>query len=440
MCLSIAFVGSVGYVPVVANADVVETPAQRVIDDMGIGINLGNTLDAYGDWIDQYGDGTPNAYETAWGNPTTTQEIIQGYADEGFGTLRIPVAWSNMMEDDGTYTINSDYMDRVTQVVDWAMDTGMYVIINIHNDGGWIDDLPNDHAILKRYQTMWEQISDHFKDYNDHLIFESQNEELGWSSLWNRWSGTDDGKAQSYSLVNEVNQTFVDIIRSSGGNNDDRLLLISGYNTDVELTCDPLFQMPEDIANMCAVSVHYYTPFAFAGLEEDADWAKARSTWGTDEDFKELTNNMDLMKSTFVDSGIPVIIGEYGCPENNKELSSVRLFLSSVCEFARERDMCPVLWDGNNHHYDRTTYTMKDTVLKDSLLAIRDKYSKTPEVSKGDINLDGKFNTMDILVMKKHLLGIETLSDEQKTRADYNLDGKIDVLDLCLMKRQLLNA
>lgn len=127
------------------------------------------------------------------------------------------------------------------------------------------------------------------------------------------------GKTDSYDLVNEINQTFVDIIRSSGGNNPQRHLLISGYNTDVELTCDSLFQMPNDPAGRCAVSVHYYTPSGFAILEEDASWGKMRSTWGTDDDYAELNRNMDLLKTTYVDKGIPVIIGEYGCPKRTRK-------------------------------------------------------------------------------------------------------------------------
>ena len=238
----------------------------ELVHDMGIGINLGNTYESCGEWSAQYGDGTPEAYETAWGSPVITQKMIQGYADAGFDTLRIPVAWSNMIGDN--YKISPEYLSAVREAVDWALECDMYVIINLHWDSGWLEKLPEDKENgLERYSIMWKQICDAFKDYDDYLIFESQNEELGWSSLWNRWGGTD-GKDKSYNLVNEVNQTFGDIVRSSGGNNPERHLLISGYNTDIELTCDPLFKMPEDPAQRMAVSVHYYTPAGFAILEE----------------------------------------------------------------------------------------------------------------------------------------------------------------------------
>lgn len=340
----------------------------QLVQEMGIGINLGNTYESCGDWIAQWGDGTPESYETAWGSPVITEEMIKGYAAAGFSTLRIPVAWSNMMEEG--YTVSSAYIETVREAVDWALDCDMYVIINLHYDGGWLESFPTDKAeCMKKYEHIWQQVSAAFKDYGDHLIFESQNEELGWSSLWNEWSGSTTGKAESYALVNEVNQKFVDIVRASGGNNAKRHLLISGYNTDIPKTCDPLFVMPDDPADRCAVSVHYYTPSDFAILTEDASWGKNRTTWGTDADFTQLTQQMDMMKKNFVDKGIPVIIGEYGCPTLNKEAESVRLFLSSVCEAAIDRGMCPVLWSVTDEHYDRTACKMKDSKLNKLLAA-----------------------------------------------------------------------
>ncbi len=333
----------------------------ELVRDMGVGINLGNTYEACGDWIAQWGDDTPESYETAWGSPVITEEMIKGYADAGFGVLRVPVAWSNMMGPN--YTIKKAYIDAVKEVVDWAIKYDLYVIINLHYDNGWLEKFPTDKEnCMKKYCRIWEQVAENFKDYDEHLMFESQNEELGWSSLWNPWGGTK-GKAESFALVNEINQTFVDIIRSSGGKNAERHLLISGYNTGIEHTLDKLFQMPTDPAGRCAVSVHYYNPSTFAILTEDASWGKAQPTWGTDAEVKELIKYMDMLKTGFVDKGIPVIIGEYGCPTENKELESVRLFLTSVCREAYERGMCPVLWSTPGGHYDRNTYKMIDEEL-----------------------------------------------------------------------------
>lgn len=402
----------------------------ELVRDMGIGINLGNTMESCGDWIGQWGDGTVSSYETAWGSPVITQNMIQGYADEGFGVLRIPVAWSNMMGDN--YTINSQYMSRIQELVDWTLEADMYAIINIHYDNGWVNSFPdNKDESMKRYTKMWEQICDGFENYGDHLIFESQNEELGWESLWNPWGGTD-GKAESYALVNEINQKFVDIVRNSGGNNEERHLLISGYNTSIERTCDPLFKMPDDPMNRCAVSVHYYTPASFAILEEDADWGKAISTWGTEADFSELYQQMDMMKTTFIDKGIPVIIGEYGCPIKNKEPDSVRLFLSSVCKEAYERQLCPIMWDITGIQYNRDTCELNDKELKELLMAIPEK----SESVKYDINNDGKFSIADLVNLNTWIIRSGELKNS--SAADLNNDGEIDSFDLVLLRQEFV--
>lgn len=210
---------------------------------------------------------------------------------------------------------------------------------------------------------------------------------------------------------------------------------IAGYKTDVALTCDQLFKMPDDSAERCAVSVHYYTPSPFAILEEDADWAKMRSTWGTDEDFNELNNNMAILKTTFIDNGIPVIIGEYGCPKTNKDADSVRLFLSSVCRTAYENQLCPVLWDINDLHYDRSTYKMFDEELKNSLMSVVEKKSV-----KGDINNDGVFNIADTVRFTNYLISKDTLTNEQAVIADVNEDGVTDVFDLVLFRQMVVST
>lgn len=353
----------------------------EIVEDMGIGINLGNTMEATGGLG---ATASVTAYETSWGSPEITKKIIQGYADEGFGVLRIPVAWSNRMKDDGTYTIDSDLMKRVTQIVDWTLDAGMYAIVNLHWDGGWLEEMPtNEEECMKKYTRIWEQISDNFKDYGDHLVFEGQNEELGWNSVWNQYSNSGN-KEKSYNLVNKVNKQFIDTVRASGSNNSYRHLLIAGYNTDLNLTCDPLFEIPYDPVNRLAVSVHYYIPSTFAILEEDADWGKAVSTWGSASEKAELEKNLDLVKSTFYDKGVPVIIGEYGCPTKNKDANSVRDYLTSVCQEACERNLCPVLWDTPvGSHYDRSSCKLYDTKLKDNFQKIiADNFSENSDISE----------------------------------------------------------
>lgn len=333
---------------------------QELVHEMGLGINLGNTFEACGDWITK---GDVSNYEQAWGSPLVTQEMIQGYADCGFGVLRIPVAWSNMMQEN--YTIHPDYLARVHEVTKWALGAGLHVILNIHWDGGWwtgFAEADKKEDCMTKYTRIWEQLCAEFKDEGDCLMFESLNEEGCWDTLWNRWGGTT-GKETAYALLTEINQKFVDTVRASGGNNEKRHLLIAGYATDIDLTCDPLYKMPNDPQNRCAVSVHYYTPPTFCILEEDASWGKAQSTWGTEADVKALQADMDKLKTTFVDKGIPVIVGEYGCPQKNKDPDSIRLFISTVNKEVYARGMCPVLWSVTGAFYDRSGGKMYDEAL-----------------------------------------------------------------------------
>ncbi|MGN0674329.1 MAG: glycoside hydrolase family 5 protein [Oscillospiraceae bacterium] len=341
----------------------------ELVHDMGVGINLGNTFESCGGWIDS---SNVLNYETGWGSPMITYEMIKGYADSGFGVLRIPVAWSNMMGDD--YTINETYLARVTEVVDWALDCDMYVILNIHWDGGWFEQFGMDdkrEESFYKYERIWTQLTEHFKDYSDKLMFESLNEEGGWDSIWNRYSGEGD-KEKSYGILNEINQRFVDLVRSSGGNNAKRHLLIAGYGTDIALTCDEAFKMPNDPENRCAVSVHYYTPSTFAILEEDASWGKARTEWGTEADYAELERNMNMMKTTFIDKGIPVIVGEYGAATKNKTPEMVRKYLTSVCSEAYENGLCPVLWDITDVFYNRNEAKFIDPELLEGIMAVKE--------------------------------------------------------------------
>ena len=330
----------------------------ELVHEMGIGVNLGNTMEAVGG-------------ETSWGSPPVTEAMIAGYAAAGFSSVRIPVAWSTQMDEDG-YGIYADRMDRVQQITDWVLDHGMTAVVNIHWDGGWWEAFPTDKdRCMAKYKAIWTQIAERFKNYGDKLIFESANEELGWDSLWNRWSGSADGKDEYYGLTNEVNQVFVDLVRASGGNNGLRHLLIAGPATDVELTCDPMFLVPNDPQNRCAVSVHYYTPSTFAILAEDASWGKMRPTWGTERDFGELNRLMDMVKTAFIDKGVPVVVGEFGAEKKNKEPGMVPLYIRSVCEAVYTRGMCPMLWDTpGSSFYDRLLHTF-DPVLEEAFAGIK---------------------------------------------------------------------
>ncbi|MCL1844808.1 MAG: glycoside hydrolase family 5 protein [Defluviitaleaceae bacterium] len=359
----------IDYVPRLAPATLYELggtmrdmTSTEIVHDMGIGINLGNTLEATGAWINGT---TVRDYETAWGSPVITEPLIRGYADAGFGAVRIPVAWSNLMGED--YTISPELLNRVEEVTRWVLLNDMYAVINIHWDGGWWDTFPTEpDATMRRFTRFWDQIAERFADYGDMLLFESANEELGWHSLWNPWGGTDEGKQESYDLVNLINQTFVDLVRASGGNNSERHLLIAGYHTDFTWTVDPLFLMPNDPANRVIAKVHYYTPFGFTHLEADEPWAAMRMDWGSDEDFAELNRYFDMVEHRFIDNGVPVIIGEFGSIRSERRYEgAVYRYIAAVTEAAFTRGMAPILWcitlgerPERGLFFSRATYTM----------------------------------------------------------------------------------
>jgi len=302
------------------SADMRNISTMALVKDMGLGINLGNTMEAVivcesgdagcVDWVNGMA-----TLETSWGSPAITNTMIKGYADAGIKTVRIPVAWSNKMTGNssgGNYTINAALLNRVEELVNYVHNNGMYAIVNIHWDGGWWEKFPTDSAeCMKKYTRIWSQISERFKNYDDYLMFESLNEEGVWQSEWNQYDNSGN-KARAYGLLNAINQTFVNLVRASGGNNGERHLLIAGYATNIDRTCDPAFKMPSDPKNRCAVSVHYYDPFGFTHIDRDGDWTPYLATWGTQADINALNSEMDKMKVAFVDNGIPVIIGEYG--------------------------------------------------------------------------------------------------------------------------------
>ena len=366
-----------------SDMDFTEMDALEFSKYLGNGINLGNTMEATGP--DLATDLSVSAYETYWGQPVTTPEMIQGMKDCGFDTIRIPVAWTNMMDyKNGDYTIDSAYLDRVEEIVNYALDADMFVIINDHWDKGWwamfgSSDETTVQAAFDLYESMWKQVAERFKDYSDMVIFESANEELG-NSLNNNALWSDSGSLtenQQYEMTNTINQNFVDIIRNSGGNNDDRFLLIAGYNTDFDKTLDDRFEMPSDtVDGKLLVSVHYYTPWNYCGAETQA-------SWGIKSEYEEM-NNQFAKLSKFTDQGYGVIIGEYsaiplwnnGNPipkENTVE------FMTNLLDNCDIYNYVPVLWSTNDL-YNKSTCTMINDEIKE-LFAGR---SYASEVQKAD--------------------------------------------------------
>lgn len=341
---------------------------------MGNGINLGNTLEACDNNVG-IKTNTPLSYETHWGQPKTTQAMIDGMKAAGFDTIRIPVAWMTNATHlyEGDYTIDADYMDRVEEVVRYARKAGMYVIINDHWDGGWYGMFGSESAetralAMEAYKGMWQQIAERFRDYSDYLIFESANEELGGrfdenSPLYCSDSVvtylTDD---ERYALTNEINQTFVDVVRATGGNNATRFLLIAGYSTDIDQTCDDRFQMPKDtVDSKLMVSVHYYDPWSYCG----ASSAVSATKWGKVSDYEYLDQQLAKM-TKFTEAGYGVVIGEYGalpCSDGLKDntLAYHTAFLDACTKY----DLTNCLWDCSGL-YKRVSQTFAD----DDILAM----------------------------------------------------------------------
>ena len=341
---------------------------------MGNGINLGNTLEACDNNVG-IKTNTPLSYETHWGQPKTTQAMIDGMKAAGFDTIRIPVAWMTNATHlyEGDYTIDADYMDRVEEVVRYARKAGMYVIINDHWDGGWYGMFGSESAetralAMEAYKGMWQQIAERFRDYSDYVIFESANEELGGrfdenSPLYCSDSVvtylTDD---ERYALTNEINQTFVDVVRATGGNNATRFLLIAGYSTDINQTCDDRFQMPKDTADSkLMVSVHYYDPWSYCG----ASSAVSATKWGKVSDYEYMDQQLAKM-TKFTEAGYGVVIGEYGalpCSDGLKDntLAYHTAFLDACTKY----NLTNCLWDCSGL-YKRVSQTFAD----DDILAM----------------------------------------------------------------------
>ncbi len=364
----------------------------EVIRLMGNGTNLGNTLEAYNH--QGYLNGmNPADMETGWGQPYTSAAMIQSMKDAGFDTIRIPVAWTNGMNfESGDYTIDERLMARVEEVVNYALDADMYVIINDHWDGGWWGMFGSaDEAVRQQgwdiYNAMWTQIGERFKDYSYKLIFEAANEELGDRLNDKEITGSTGVLTQDecYETANKINSEFVKLIRAQGGNNADRFLLIAGYNTDITMTCDERFQMPEDTAeDKLLLSVHYYTPWDYCGTD-------AVNSWGSPADYKEQNELFEKL-SKFSDAGYGVVIGEYAVMGSNKDNRCD--FYENLLDNCDLYDFCPVLWDCSDFYKRRS-----DTFSDEELVELFDerRYANEADLSVKEIKDSAKTRLADTL-------------------------------------------
>lgn len=336
-----------------------ELSQQDITAAMGMGWNLGNQLEALS-------NGTPK--ETGWGNPVISEALFPLVKEQGFSTVRIPVSYLTHIGEGPDYVIEKEWLDRVQEVVDYSINNGLYTIINVHGDGYYTIDgawlLCNEPAdkqteIKAKYEAVWRQIAERFKNYDEHLIFESMNEEFD-----GKYNGPND---EAYANINAYNQIFVDTVRKTGSNNTKRWVLMPGWNTDIGHTAgDSRFVIPEDTlceadGKRIMISVHYYDPYNFT-INEDMSQAKFQwgkyATSGTENSGSERSVDAAMLKlkQAFVDEGYPVVIGELGVQDKSKYSESFpefrRYWTEYVVSSAKQNGCVPVYWD-NGYMYDK---------------------------------------------------------------------------------------
>ena len=320
---------------------------EAILEDMGLGWNLGNSLDATG------GSGLDT--ETSWSNPKTTQALIDKVKSLGFNTVRVPVSWGKHVSGDN-YTIDSAWLARVKEVVDYCYKNDMYVILNIHHDtkssasasGAGYYPRSSAYSSSEKFVTsVWSQVAEYFKDYDYHLIFETLNEPrlIGTSYEWwfNKWSVPSEVK-DAIDCINKLNQKAVDTIRATGSNNRGRLIMCPGYDASIDGATVSGFKLPTDISgnkNRIAVSVHAYSPYNFA-----MNVGSGSTSTYTSSIKNELQDLFSTLKSNFRDKGIPVVIGEFGSTDKNNTAERVK-WATDYTALAKKNNIPCVLWDNN---------------------------------------------------------------------------------------------
>ena len=339
--------------------------ATELAKKIKVGLNIGNTLEATGG-------------ETGWGNPLIANDLVKAIKQNGFNAIRLPVAW-NQYADQATATISATWLNRVKQVVQYCVDNDMYVIVNIHWDGGWLE---NNCTVAKQVENnakqkaFWEQIALTLRGFDEHVLFASANEP-------NAADATQMGVLLSY------HQTFINAVRSTGGKNAYRVLVVQGPNTDIEKTNQLMTTLPTDkVANRMMAEVHYYTPWNFCGMTEDATWGNQYYYWGaanhsatdlahnpTWGEESTVDTNFALMKKQFVDKGIPVVIGEFGAiTRTNLTGDALKLHLASrayyfkyITKRAIANGCLPFFWDTGGL-INRNNYSVSDQLALDGLI------------------------------------------------------------------------
>jgi aryl-phospho-beta-D-glucosidase BglC (GH1 family) len=355
-----------------ADATGMSSSAVQLAAKIKLGWNIGNTMEAIGG-------------ETAWGNPKVTKALIDLVKANGFNAIRIPCSWNQNLANTTTAQIKTEWLDRVKEVVQYCVDNDMYVIVNIHWDGGWLENNCTEaqkEANNAKQKAFWEQIATHLRGFDEHLLFASANE----PNVEN---------ATQMAVLTSYHQTFIDAVRSTGGKNAYRNLIVQGPSTDIEKTNKLMTTLPTDkVANRMMAEVHYYTPYQFCLMDKDASWGKMFYYWGANyHSTTDVTRNptwgeeADLdkfflsMKTQFVDKGIPVILGEFGAIRRDLtgdaltlHLNSRAYFLKYVVKQAKANGLIPFYWDAGNlgvntmSLFNRSNNTVYDSQALNALL------------------------------------------------------------------------
>lgn len=353
--------------PLPADANGMESTADQIASKIKIGFNIGNTLEATG-----------GKSETYWGNPKITREFVAFVKQAGFSAIRLPVSW-DQYANPATAEIDPEWLNRVREVVQYCVDNDLYVIVNIHWDGGWLENnvVPAKQALNNAKQkAYWEQIATHLAGFDEHLLFASANE-------------PNVETAGQMAVLLSYHQTFIDAVRATGGKNAHRVLIVQGPSTDIDKTDRLWTQMPADtINNKLMMEIHYYSPWNFTGMTKDESWGNQffywgkgfhsttdtahNPTWGEEE---TIDQQFQLMKTRFVDKGIPVVMGEFGTGvRKNLTGADLQLHLDSRAHYfnyitkkALANGLIPFYWD-IGELLDRTDNKVLDQQAFDALM------------------------------------------------------------------------
>jgi aryl-phospho-beta-D-glucosidase BglC (GH1 family) len=318
--------------PAVAGAQSLPTAAE-VANRIAVGWNIGNTLEVP----------LSSGGETGWGNPKVTQKLIDGVKAAGFNAVRIPCAWDSHA-DASTHQIDAAWLARVKEVVDYCVKDGLYVVLNIHWDGGWLENHPfaaNQSAVVEKQKAYWTQIANQFKGYDEHLIFAGMNEiNANWAAP----------SAENITAQQAYLQAFVDAVRATGGNNATRTLAVQTYSTNIQYGLDS-FRLPTDsAANRLLVEVHFYDPYDYTGTGACSTWGASYPNQPSNCSWAQeawMDDRFSKAKGRWVDQGVPVIVGEYGLPRRTAadQLASRRNYLKYLNASAKRNGLKTFYWD-----------------------------------------------------------------------------------------------